>query len=382
MELVSQLRDHRSRFPALNNKAYFNFGAQGALPEEALQAIIDAYGFVQREGPFSSRIFKWITDELALTRQFLAGEIGGSHDCFVLTQNVTEGCNIALWGMDWQSGDHILITDSEHPGVAAAVEQISRRQGLNVTFVSLRDLESEQIPNAISHHLQPRTRLVVLSHVLWNTGQVLPLAEILAACRSRSVKVLADGAQSAGVLPLNLTELDPDYYAITGHKWLCGPEGVGALYIKRELLAVLKPTFVGWRSTIFDDDCNARVERFEVATSPFPLLSGLRKALALHSEYGSAQDRHGRITENVRRFRKGLSGIERVHWLTPEDSASGLVSFALDGVSHQAVARELEECRILLRTIPNPDCLRVSLHYLNSEEEIDTLVDALRSLAT
>src|SRR4051794_32868497 len=91
----------RAVIPALHNKSYFNYGGQGTMPQPVMDAVFSAYQFVQTRGPFSTAIFSWIVDELTSTRKRLATELGGTPECYVLTQNVSEGCNIVVWGMDW-----------------------------------------------------------------------------------------------------------------------------------------------------------------------------------------------------------------------------------------------------------------------------------------
>jgi L-cysteine/cystine lyase len=209
----TRLELHRQKFPALANKTYFNFGGQGTLPQASLEAIQQAYEYVQRHGPFSAGVNAWVMEEAHQTRLAIASELVASVETIALTEDVTVGCNIAMWGIDWQAGDHMLLTDCEHPGIFATAQEIARRFKVEVSTCPIMDTLNQGDPTAvIAQHLRPRTRLVVLSHVLWNTGQVLPVAEIVEVCRNystgtKSLRVLVDAAQSVGSLPLNLTEL-------------------------------------------------------------------------------------------------------------------------------------------------------------------------------
>jgi L-cysteine/cystine lyase len=109
----------------------------------------------------------------------------------------------------------MLLSDCEHPGIVATAEEIGRRFGVEVSFCPLMATLNQGDPAVVAQHLRPSTRLVVLSHILWNTGQVLPIAEIVKVCRQKDgswpVRILVDAAQSAGQLPLNLTELEADF---------------------------------------------------------------------------------------------------------------------------------------------------------------------------
>jgi L-cysteine/cystine lyase len=224
-----RLAQHRRQFPALANKSYFNYGAHGTLPRPAIEAVLRSYEYVQEWGPFSTEVNEWAQQEMSRTRACLAAQLGVSAATVALTENVTVGCNIALWGLDWREGEHILLTDCENPGIVAAVQSLARRFHLEVSTCPVSETLNHGSPlDAIAQHLREKTRLVIVSHILWNTGQVLPLAEIAAFCRSRAdgkrrVRMLVDGAQAMGVLPLKLAETGVDFYAFTGHKWLCAP---------------------------------------------------------------------------------------------------------------------------------------------------------------
>jgi L-cysteine/cystine lyase len=382
------LEAYRQEFPALQNKAYFNYGGQGPMHQSVMATIQESFQHIQRQGPFSGEVNVWVTEEADRTRTAIAQELGVTADSISLTEDVTVGCNIALWGIDWQIGDHILLSDCEHPGIVAAVQEAQRRFGLEVSICPLEATLNQGDPvAAVVSHLRPNTRLVVLSHILWNTGQVLPLAEIVAACHSysitRPVRVLVDAAQSVGVLPLDLQASQPDFYAFTGHKWWCGPEGVGGLYVRPEVRDSLAPTFVGWRSIVTDGQGKPTGwkpdgRRYEIATSAYPLYAGLRQAIALHQKFGSVEDRYQLLLDLSRRLWQQLGQIPGVVCLRHSEPQAGLVSFQVPGRSHKQLVSFLESHRLLVRTILNPDCVRACVHYFTLESEIQQLVDGVQ----
>lgn len=385
MITTPQLEIHRQQFPALANKAYFNYGGQGPLPQASLEAIFQSYDYVQRYGPFSQQINRWINQEETLTRNALATELGIKPETLTLTEDVTVGCNIALWGMNWQPGDHLLLSDCEHPGIIATVQELQRRFHIEVSVFPLRETLNEGDPVAlISQYLKPNTRLLVISHIIWNTGQVLPLTEIVNLCHAQTqTKVLVDAAQSVGVLPLQLTETGVDFYAFTGHKWLCGPDGMGGLYVSSEALSTLSPTFIGWRGIVNDQagkptGWKPDGRRYEIATSAFPLYAGLRTAIALHQQWGTPAERYQKICENSEYLWKNLLEIPHIHCLKSSPPEAGLVSFQLtNGKSHKSLVEYLENKSIFLRTLLDPDCARACVHYLTHPSEIDQLLDAI-----
>ena len=378
-------KKHRQQFPGLLNKTYFNFGGQGTMPQAAFEAIIDTHKYIQQVGPFSSKINAWLIQKGHLLRQALAEELGATADTITLTENVTAGCNIALWGMDWQQGDRLLMTDCEHPGIIATVQEISRRFGVEIAICPILETLNQGDPvQVIQTHLTPNTRLVVLSHLLWNTGQVLPLKDIVRVCHSylannSPVRVLVDAAQSVGSLVLNLPDLEVDYYAFTGHKWLCGPAGVGGLYISPEAFTELQPTFIGWRGITMDKRGKPQAwkengQKFEVATNAYPESEGLYSAIATHREWGTAPQRYQTICELSQYLWSSLRQIDGINCLKATPPEAGLVSFQVPGIDHGQLVNSLEKQGFLLRTIADPDCIRACVHYLTIAEEIDSLV--------
>ncbi len=356
------------------------------MPQVSLDAIYRSYQYVQSTGPFSSAVNTWLLQEAQQTRSAIASELGVSETSISLTEDVTVGCNIALWGIDWQAGDRLLISDCEHPGIIAAVQELQRRFRIEVDICPLMATLNEGDPVAtIVQHLQRNTRLVVLSHILWNTGQVLPLAEIVKACQNVcSTKILVDAAQSVGVMPLNLTEIGVDFYAFTGHKWWCGPEGVGGLYVRPEILESLHPTFIGWRGIVTNPATRSLEwrpdgRRFEVATSAYPLYAGLRAAITLHHEFISQAECYRQICKLSGYLWQQLTDLPGINCLRKSPPESGLVSFQLTTVGkHSQLVEFLEKQGFLLRTIGNPDCVRACVHYLTTIEEIDQLVATIQ----
>lgn len=384
-------REQREQLPALKNKAYFNYGGQGPMPAQALAAIQKTFASIQEMGPFSSKTFGWSMEQTEKTRVAIATELGAAPETITFTENTTIGCNIALWGIDWQPGDRILLTDCEHPGIIATVQEIQRRFGVEMSVCPIMDTLNEGNPAAvIAEHLHPNTRLVVLSHILWNTGQVLPLAEIVQVCHNSkgATKVLVDAAQSVGVLPLNLTEIGVDFYAFTGHKWLCGPEGTGGFYLHPDARESLNPTFIGWRGVVQDEVGNPASWKpgglqFEVATSAYPLYAGLLEAIAFHNQWGTAAERYQRILELSQYLWQKLADSPGIECLRTSPPQSGLVSFQLDkkrlksGANHLSLVQFLEKQNYLVRLILNPNCVRACAHYFTEESEIDRLVDMI-----
>jgi L-cysteine/cystine lyase len=382
-----QLDQYRQQFPALTDKAYFNYGGQGPMPQGAITAVHRAHEYVQRSGPFSSGVNGWISQEEQRLREAIAAELHVPLETIALTENVSIGCNIAMWGLNWQPGDHLLLSDCEHPSVIGTALELQKRFGIQVSTCPLMATLNDGDPVAvIQSHLRPTTRLVALSHILWNTGQVLPIQAIAHCCHAHTgevpTRLLVDAAQSVGVLPLNLVELEVDFYAFTGHKWWCGPAGLGGLYVRSELLEELRPTYVGWRGVTRDraghpTGYHRDGRRFEVATSDYTLYAGLQAAIATHHLWGSAAQRYQRIQELSLYLWDRLSKIPEITCLRTTPPEAGLVSFQTQQGNPRAIVQMLEQQGFFVRTILDPSCIRACVHYFTLESEIDRLVEAI-----
>jgi L-cysteine/cystine lyase len=383
------IEEYRKQFLGLTDKVYFNFGGQGTMPLKSLDAINEAYKYIHQIGPFSKQANLWLEQKIALLKETIAQELGVTAATITLTENVTAGCDIVLWGMSWLQGDRILMTECEHPGIIAIVNEIVRRFGVEIDICPImKTLNAGDPLSAIADNLQEKTKLVIISHLLWNTGQVLPLAEIVRTCHNyrERIPVLVDAAQSVGSLPLNLTELEVDFYAFTGHKWWCGPVGVGGLYVSPQMKDVIAPTFIGWRS--INTDLNHQPiswkedgAKFEVATSAYPQYEGLREAILTHQQWGDGQSRYRQICYLSQYLWENLQSLKGVRCLKQTPPEAGLISFKIeaDPTGERAV-QILERQGFMLRTIASPKCIRAGVHYFTTKEDIDKLLIAIANL--
>ena len=390
----------RSLLPALKNKQYFNYGGQGPLPDPALEQITQSWKDIQKLGPFTNRVWPYIYNEINKTKKLLADICGVNTSQIALTENVTSGCVLPLWGLPLREGDQILISNCEHPGVVAACREIAVRQQLKVDIVNLKDIKSgvEQketadisIMKRIEEKLTSKTKLVVISHILWNTGQVIPISSIGSLLKSHYNKpfFLVDGAQSFGQMPIDKDVALTDIYAFTGHKWALGPEGLGGVALSKRVLEESKPTLIGWRSLKNETNIEANFinpyhldsRRFEIATSCIPLLAGLRCSLKLLEDNGTSLERFSKILDSSRMLWEGLGGIESITNIIQGAPPSGLVSFSVDSKSSaKEIVSKLGESELWIRDLEDPVCLRACVHITTTQEEIENLTKAVRKL--
>jgi len=232
---------------------------------------------------------------------------------------------------------------------------------------------------------------VVLSHLLWNTGQVMPIAAVAKQLQQHPQQpfLLVDAAQSFGQIPVEDAASAADIFAFTGHKWACGPEGLGGVALSERVVAEASPTVIGWRSLrdeskvdlsstdLFHHDSR----RFEVATSCVPLMAGLRCSLQLLENAGSAQQRWNHIRALSGKFWQALQGLDHVTPLLEVPPASGLVSFQIIGdVPPAEHVKQLGAQGLWIRDLADPSCLRACTHITTTDDDINALVAAISAL--
>ena len=404
MNALTQANSHalRNLCPALANKTYFNYGGQGPLPTPSLEAITASWQRIQELGPFTTDVWPYISSETNKTRALLARMCGVAPHRLALTENVTSGCVLPLWGLPFEAGDRLLISDCEHPGVVAACHELAKREHLEVDNLPVQHLrqgrEAQNETNAgvlqaLEDALKPRTKVVVLSHLLWNTGQLMPIPEVADHLRQHAGHpfLLVDAAQSMGQIPVEAAAQAADIYAFTGHKWTCGPEGLGGVALSERILKQANPTLIGWRS--LRDETRAVINdpdpfhhdsrRFEIATSCVPLMAGLRQSLHLMAGEGNEQERLQTIQTLSGELWKQLKEVPCITPLLEGEPPAGLVSFQLNDPSGRTPTETVQilgNKGIWIRNLEEPICLRACTHITTEASELNRFVEALAEL--
>ncbi len=316
----------------------------------------------------------------ARAREAAARLVGAVPEDIALTQSTTQGMSLGTYSINWEAGDEAVSTTTEHPGCLVPLHALRERFGVEVKLVS-PPVTAEKLVEAMT----ARTKLVALSHVDWTTGEVLPLEEICAAARGRGVLALVDGAQSVGDIPVDAPATGADMYAFTGHKWVLGPEGMGALFVRPDC-RTHSPN-LGFASLAdpadFDPEgsyeLHAGARRFEASTMSPAVAGGFAAAAEAVSERG--EEGHAEIHRRAELLMELLSENPRVTLRTPRPARTGLVSFEIEGVPAKEAAERLLEERFVVRFIPEPNhYVRASVHLFNTEGELDALARAVAKL--
>jgi L-cysteine/cystine lyase len=362
---------------------YFNAGRFGPTLRPVAEAVRAelAEELAGRRGMMSDRVEALLADVRARVCDLLKAPPGS----VALTHNTTEGINFAVASRRWSEGDEIVTLTTEHESGLAPLQVARERFGVRVVRMDPAP-EPQETLDRILAALTPRTRMVMVSHASWTTGALAPAREISDACHERGVVVVVDGAQTAGVISLDVAALDVDFYAIPGQKWLLGPSGTGALYVRPELVADSHPPVAGFASAgDFDPETGActwfdDARRFEGASDSVPLRRGMGEALRWLAEDVGWEWIHRRIREMVQRCRSMLEDIPGVTVATQPGDQAGIVTFGIDGVRPEAIVDHLSERRVIVRVSLPPPAVRVCVGFFTTESDLAALREGILSI--
>lgn len=352
----------RSQFPIFERLSYLNAGTEGPVPARAAQAARARIELEAERGRSGRPYIDSVMELASRVRADYAGVLGCDETDVALTGSTTDGVNTVLAGLDLLPGDEIVTSDEEHPGLLAPLGRARRRCGVEVKVVPF---------DAVAEAVTPSTRLIACSHVSWVSGAVADVAALTAT----GVPLLLDAAQALGAIPVNMTELSCDYYAGSGQKWLCGPEGSGCLYVKRERLDELVVPWPGY-SSVADAGRALEFEPAEGAKRldhgfPVPLRNAWASAsLDVFAEAGWdwVHDRASTLAAALadRLAELGLDVLPR--------GRSTLVSWKAEDAPGEV--ERLAEQGLVVRSIPELGLMRASVGAWSSEEELETLATA------
>jgi L-cysteine/cystine lyase len=388
MSDADKLAAVRAALPSLSAAIQLNTGSAGPIPAEVAAAMTELEVY---ERDFGRAQFEYYLDSVQRmdeARAGVAAVLGGELDEVAITHAATDGMNLGTWSIDWRDGGRAVTTCHEHAGGVGPLYSICDRYGVDLGFAEFTgDASDDEILDRFDRLVTAETKLVSLSHVLWTTGLVMPVARIAALAHERGALVLVDGAQAAGAIPVNVRDLGADMYAIPAQKWLLGPEGLGALWVRRELMDTIGLSFAGYFSfASYDSRGNRALQpdarRFQVTNYHRPSVLGMARAIGWLTMFVGLDFVYRRGAEMAHRAAGLLASIDGVTLLTPRDRMAGLVSFRIRGWEPQAAMDELAARTFcIIRTLPPIDALRISPGFWTTEDEMDRFLDGVRLLA-
>jgi L-cysteine/cystine lyase len=378
----------RAALPALSAGIYLNTGSVGPLPAETAAAMAEMAVWERDVGRAHVDAFEETLVRMAEARAAVAAVVGTDVSAVGLTHSTTDAMNAGTLALDWRSGGRIVTGGSEHAGGLGPLYALRDRLGVDVVFVDAgADGDDARTLAAFDAAITSDTRLVSLSHVLWTTGALMPVAALAELAHDRGALLIVDGAQAAGAIPFRFDELGADIYAVPAQKWLLGPEGMGALVVAQSVVDRLVPALGGWFSFERVDGAGEAVwwsdaRRFESSNYHRPSIVGMARSLGWLSMYVGLDYIHRSGMARALVAARRLAAIAGVTVLTPIERMGTLVTFRIAGWPAQAALDELA-ARVfaIARTIPSLDALRISVGFFNSDEEVEQLAGAVELLA-
>mgnify|MGYP003964039677 CR=1 FL=1 len=383
MNFVS--KDISDDFPT-SEKIYLNNASVSLMPTQSIDAMREFLITYNSIGPDSKESEPFVNEKLRNIRKIIAKIISCQPDEVVLTQSTTDGINFVANGLSFDEDSNMIIRGMTHEHHSNFYPWIKLQEKISVQnlpiddngFFKLDDLESL---------VNDKTKLVALSHVLYNTGAIIPVEEIGKILEDK-VPFFIDSAQSIGCIgDIDVSKIKCDFMSFNGSKWLCGPMGTGLFYCKRNSSELLEPKTIGGESAIIYDDSKLAYkelpDKFQTGFRNYVGIVGLESSAKYLLKFGMNNIREkNQYLSNV--FREELSKIPNIILYGPEDPnvRTSIVSFNIKGFDSQQVVDKLEKQNIILavREIMDQKIVRASPHFFNTESQILDVIDAIKKL--
>ena len=382
----------RADTPGCAHVAHFNNAGSSLPPTPVVDAVV---GHLRREseiGGYEAAAER--SDRLEHTYDALAALIGADRDEIAVVENATRAWDMAFYSFSFAAGDRILTGRAEYASNWIALRQVAEQSGAAVDVVP-DDAQGQLDVEALTRMLDDRVKLVSLVHVPTQSGLVNPAAEVGRVTRAAGVPLLLDACQSVGQLPLDVGELGCDILSATGRKFLRGPRGTGFLYVRRDLIEELVPPFLDMHAAEWQPDGGYRIRddarRFENWETNFAGKVGLGVAADYALEVGIEEiwERVHALAAGLRSQLRELPGVE-VHdrgrvlgapvTFTVDRTTAGDVQAALARRKINVSVAAASSARLDLDPRGIEELVRASVHYFNTQDEIDLLVETVSAL--
>ncbi|ARU88835.1 aminotransferase class V-fold PLP-dependent enzyme [Pseudomonas sp. M30-35] len=372
----------RYEFEQLSAINYLNHAAISPWPQRAVEAV---NRFANQNAMLGARNYSdWLITE-QLLRERLARMVNTpSTDDIALVKNTSQALSYVAFGLDWQPGDQVVISDEEFPSNKIVWQALSS-QGVEVKQVNLANSDPEA---ALLNACGPQTRLLSISAVQFASGLRLNLQRLGHGCKQRSVLFCVDAIQQIGALPFDVQASECDFAMADGHKWMLGPEGLGLFYCRSELRQSLKLHEYGWHMLEHAGDYSRTdwqpaksAVRFESGSPNMLGTMALEASLSLLEEVGmiavgnALEERVLELTTELGR----MTGINLHSPLTPERRA-GIINFTLDGWDPQALFEHLKQNNVVCAR--RGKGIRLSPHFYTKPTVIESTLRLIRQASS
>jgi selenocysteine lyase/cysteine desulfurase len=371
-------RDVRARFLVPRDLTFLNSANLCPASLASIEAM-EKYARLYEAGPTPEVRTELMAKGRAETRKLLAEALRVTPEEIVITRNTSEGNNFVSSGLDFKPGDEVIVWADNHPSNLNAWRLKAQRFGYSIVTVPLVSAHpgTQGYVDLFTKVITPRTRLVAITHVNSNSGDLLPATEICAAARERGVLSLVDGAQAFGVLDLDLGAMKPDFYTGSMHKWPCGPKEKGVLYVNKAVHDRIHPTVVG----VYAGEVGISRTLEATGQRDDASMAAVADALKFQGSIGRGviEKRTRQLAQTLMAELKKLPGVKL--WTDPDPARSAaIVIFQPGTLDVRRLGAALTADRIVCttRTGAQMPGLRLSPHFYNTMDEVDRVVGAIR----
>lgn len=367
--------DYRLKPDYINlESGYYNI-----LPQSLLEKYLKHIREINYQGSYYMRTVQFENKQKMAAK--VAGLVGCNESEVILTRNTTESLDMIISGFPWQKGDEAVMAEQDYGSMLEMFKQISRRYGTINTLVSVPNhpASDEEIVSLYEKAITPKTKLLMICHMINITGQILPVRKICDMAHRKGVQVMVDGAHAVAHIEVNIPELHCDYYGASLHKWLCAPLGVGMLFVKKEHIPMIWPIFAESNRTT--DDI-ARLNH----TGTLPVHSDLAISDAVdfyHSIGGARKEARLRYLQQY--WTSQVRDLPHVIVNTPKEPmrACGIANVGIRNMLPADLAKTLlEKYKIYTVAIDgaNVHGCRITPNIFTTTAELDVFVKALTEL--
>jgi selenocysteine lyase/cysteine desulfurase len=352
-----------------------NNGSLSPSPLVVEESLRRQQEFINRGAVYNMGL---LTPEVEVVRRRLAASFGCDQEEMAITRNTSESLMICQLGLDLKPGDEVLTTDQDYPRMLFTWQQRQKRDGIVLKTIpfTLPVPDLDDLYHRFEKAITPRTRVILLSHMTYVSGQIFPVKKICQMARSRGIETIVDGAHAYAHLPFHVADLDCDYYGTSLHKWLCAPMGTGFLYVRKEKIPRLWPLMPAGEEMVGD------IRKFEqIGTHPVAIPNAIGEALTFHEGIG-IERKSARLRFLRDRWARRLAEHPRVKLLTSLDpqQSCGMALFDVQGLDLAKLVSHLwEKYRILVGLMRRAEFsgLRIAPNVYTTLEEIDTFCSAV-----
>lgn len=372
----------RSLYRLKSEYIYLESGYYNILPEEVLELYIKHIREVNLQGAYYMRTAQIINRQKATSQ--VADLMGCSVKELTLTRNTTESLDMIIGGFPWKSGDEAVMAQQDYPAMLDMFKIVAKRYGVvnNLVSLPLDPASDDEIVQLYAQAITPKTKLLLISHVVNISGQVLPVKKICEMAHEKGVEVMVDGAHAVAQLIYKLPDLGCDYYGASLHKWLAVPLGVGILYVKKEKIAKIWPLIA---------EAEFPNEEFDIkrlshlGTHPVHAHLAISNSIDFYKKMGP-ENKLARLQYLQNYWTSRVRNIPGVVMYTPKDPgrSCAIANVGIKGMSSNDLAMKLLEgfgVYTVAINLSNVHGCRITPNVFTSTAELDVLVKAIKVIS-